>query len=147
MQNVHPKFLAFLEPTGRQYSSFKLQQAWEGTLNLILSQFKQEFHLSKNWSLRQVMQRWKGLPLTFFLLNMVPKFNSPVSKLKRWNPEVHICFYFPTGGPKRCLYWGHAQFSKRIADGPITNVAPLTKRKSCECIHDLINMNHTMSPV
>ncbi len=147
MQNVHPKFLAFLEATGRQYSSFKLQQACEGTLNLILSQFKQEFHLSKNWSLRQVMQPWKGLPLTFFLLNMVPKFNSPVSKLKRWNPEVHICFYFPTGGPKRCLYWGHAQCSKRIADGPITNVAPLTKRKSCECIHDLINMNHTMSPV
>ncbi len=147
MQNVHPKFLAFLEATGRQYSSFKLQQACEGTLNLILSQFKQEFHLSKNWSLRQVMQPWKGLPLTFFLLNMVPKFNSPVSKLKRWNPEVHICFYFPTGGPKRCLYWGHAQCSKRIADGSIINVAPLTKRKSCECIHDLINMNHTMSPV
>ncbi len=147
MQNVHPKFLAFLEATGRQYSSFKLQQACEGTLNLILTQFKQEFHLSKNWSLRQAMQPWKGLPLTFFLLNTVLKFNFPVSKLKRWNPEVHICFYFPTGGPKRCLYWGHAQCSKRIADGPIINVAPLTKRKSCECTHYLINMNHTMSPI
>jgi hypothetical protein len=114
---------------------------------LILTQFKQEFHLSKNWSLRQAMQPWKGLPLTFFLLNTVLKFNFPVSKLKRWNPEVHICFYFPTGGPKRCLYWGHAQCSKRIADGPIINVAPLTKRKSCECTHYLINMNHTMSPI
>jgi hypothetical protein len=53
-----------------------------------------------------------------------PKFNSPVYKLKTWNSGVQICLYFATGGPKRWLYWGHAQCSKKIADGPI-NMAPL----------------------
>jgi len=81
---------------------------------------------------------------TWVLFHAVcPKFNSLVCKLKRWNPKVHICFYFATQGPKSCFYWGHAQSSKRIADGPI-NMALLKKRKSCEGTHDLINMNHTI---
>jgi hypothetical protein len=61
-----------------------------------------------------------------FIPYSLPKFNSPVYKLKRWNPWVQICFNFATGGPKRCFYWGHAQCSKKIADGPI-NMAPLNK--------------------
>ncbi len=51
-----------------------------------------------------------------------PKFNSPVYKLKRWK-GAHL-FLFCNRGPKRCFYWGHAQCSKKIADGPI-NMAPL----------------------
>ncbi len=80
---------------------------------------------------------------TWVLFHMVcPNFNSLVYKLKRSNPKVHICFCFATQGPKSCFYWGHAQSSKIIADGPI-NMALLKKRKSCERTHDLINMNHT----
>jgi hypothetical protein len=79
---------------------------------------------------------------TWVLSHMVcPKFNSPIYKLKRWNPGVHICFYFASGSLKRCFYWGHAQCSQKIADGPI-NMAPFKKRKkSCECTHDC-NMVH-----
>jgi len=59
------------------------------------------------------------------LSNMVcSKFNSLVYKLKRWNPRVHIYFYFATGGPKKCFYGGHVQCSKKIANMPI-NMAPL----------------------
>jgi hypothetical protein len=66
---------------------------------------------------------------TWVLSHMVcPKFNSPIYKLKRWNPGVHICFYFASGSLKRCFYWGHAQCSQKIADGPI-NMAPLKKKK------------------
>ncbi len=55
------------------------------------------------------------------LFNMVcSKFNSPVYKLTRWNPRVHIYFYFATGGTKRCFYRGHAQCSKKIANMPIS---------------------------
>jgi hypothetical protein len=52
----------------------------------------------------------------------------PVYNLKWWNPGVHICFYFATGDQKRCFYWGHAQSSQTIADGPI-NMAPFFKKE------------------
>ncbi len=75
------------------------------------------------------------------------KFNSHVYKLQRWNSRVHICFYFATWGPKMCFYWGHAQCFKKNAGGPI-NMAPFKKkRKSCEPTHNLINMNHNLSPI
>jgi hypothetical protein len=75
---------------------------------------------------------------TWVLFHIVcPKFNSLVYKLKRSNPGVQICFYFATRGPKRCFYWGHAQWSKKIADGPM-NMAPLNlKKRSCEHTHEL----------
>jgi hypothetical protein len=34
----------------------------------------------------------------------------------------HICFYFVTGGPKRCFYWGVPPCSQKIGDGPINIV-------------------------
>jgi hypothetical protein len=68
-----------------------------------------------------------------------PKFNSHVYKLKRWKPWEHISLYFATGVQTGASIWGHAQCSKKIADGPI-NMAPfLKKRKSCELTHDLIS--------
>jgi hypothetical protein len=66
---------------------------------------------------------------TWFLSHIVcPKCNSPLNNLKRWSAGVHIWLYFATGGPKSCFYWGHAQCSKIIVDGPI-NMAPLKIKK------------------
>jgi hypothetical protein len=79
------------------------------------------------------------------LSNMVcSKFNSLVYKLKRWNPRVHIYFYFATGGPKKCFYGWHAQCSKKITN--MRNQYGSFKNKNCEGMHVLNNMNHTMSP-
>jgi len=41
----------------------------------------------------------------------------------------YICFYFATGGSKRCFRWGSAQcFQKQFADGPM-NMALKKKRE------------------
>jgi hypothetical protein len=62
-------------------------------------------------------------------------------------PGVRICFCFATWGPKRCFYWGHAQCSQKICRCANQYGSFFLKRKSCERIHDLINMNHTLSPI
>jgi hypothetical protein len=59
----------------------------------------------------------------FYPIMVCPKFNSHVYKLKRWAIMSVFVFYFATGGPKRCFYWGSAQCSEEIGDGPI-NMAP-----------------------
>ncbi len=68
---------------------------------------------------------------------------------KRQAVGEYICFYFGTGGSKRCFHWGSAQcFPKTIAHGPM-NMALLEKRKekeSYEHTHELNNMNHTITP-
>ncbi len=54
----------------------------------------------------------------------------------------HICFYFVTGGPKMCFYWGVPNVPKKLVMGQsICHLLKLFKKK-CECTHGLINMNH-----
>ncbi len=66
---------------------------------------------------------------TWVLSCMVcPKFNSHGYKLKRLYLGEHTCFYVATQDPKRCFYWGHAQCSYKIADGPM-NMAPIKIKK------------------
>jgi hypothetical protein len=38
---------------------------------------------------------------------------------------------------------GTPNVAQKIADGPINMAPSKRKRKSCECTHDLIDMNHT----
>jgi hypothetical protein len=40
----------------------------------------------------------------------------------------YICFYFAAGGSKEVLPLGSAQYSKKVADGPM-NVVALSKKK------------------
>jgi len=60
----------------------------------------------------------QDVPNSTWVLSLMvcTKFNSPVYKLKS---RGACYFYFASGGPKRCFYWGHARFSQKIADGPI----------------------------
>jgi hypothetical protein len=37
---------------------------------------------------------------------------------------------------------GTPNVPQKIADGPINTARSKRKRRSCECTHDLINMNH-----
>jgi hypothetical protein len=73
------------------------------------------------------------------------KFNSHASNLKRWDIGEHFCFYFVTG----------VERGASIGDCPMcpktwwwaNQYGCFKTRKSCECTHELINMNHTMCVV
>jgi hypothetical protein len=72
-----------------------------------------------------------------------PKLNTHVYKLKRYALDEYICFYFATGGPKRCFHLGVLNVPKTIAHGPMNMALSKKKFFKIEGTHDLINMNHT----
>jgi hypothetical protein len=75
----------------------------------------------------------------------MPKVQLSCIKTEKVDHMEHIFLYFATDCPKRCFYWGVPKVPKKIGDGPI-NMAPSKKKKNSEPTHEVINMNHTMSP-
>jgi hypothetical protein len=57
-----------------------------------------------------------------------PKLNTHVYKQKRYDLEEYICFYFATGGPKRCFHWGVLNVPKKLLMGQL-NMALSQKKK------------------
>jgi hypothetical protein len=54
-------------------------------------------------------------------------------------------FPFCSWDPKRCFYWGVPNVPKELMIGQSIWLLHRKKGKSCECTHELIDMNHTMS--
>ncbi len=55
-----------------------------------------------------------------------------------------VDFILSCDGSKEVLLLGSDQCSKNLDDGPINMAPQKLKLKSCEHVHELINMNHTM---
>jgi hypothetical protein len=74
---------------------------------------------------------------TWVLSHMVcPKFNSPIYKLKRWNPGVHICFYLQVAVWRGASIGGMLNVPKKMLMGQSIWLLFLKRKKSCECTHD-----------
>ncbi len=93
----------------------------------------------------QVPKLFTVAPHFYITCMLCPKFNSHVYKLKRWTIWSTF-FSILQLAVQRGAFIGSAQCSpKKIGDGPI-NMTPSKKKKNSEPTHEVINMNHTMSP-